>query len=338
MSADNPIKAMRLSRGLTQTAMAAELDCSLRTMATLETLDAGDPRVTKWVTKYLRRAGQSRTSGSGEHESDRYSWDQGIYDLLLKSRQLPNRADRVSVLVDLRPSKTLPESFASIGMTVTFENLITGDSSGGLLIDAVGNPDGPGKKEAELTVTLGYPKTATEGSDQPSFIRLPGLVFERLPAEYPHVICYQLSQVDPKQAPRIELHYTSEFATRIDDNAPDAMGFPVPADLMLGEIDVCVRFHRNLCPSELPASTHPFPIRRYARAARPKLFTSEDVPPAELTEDSDLKVRTCRFRLLRPKPGYGYVISWTGLHYVPIEPNSSAVSKENRPSRAKKRS
>jgi hypothetical protein len=222
---------------------------------------------------------------------------------------------------------------------VTYENLSTEDSDV-LLIDAVGNPEGPwinGKRaRAKLHLRLLTPRLPDPesedirskkgefawydwvlGREEEKLIEIGSLVYiNRTGLPYHNVICYELRGADPISTPQITLLYFANHASCLGKNAQDAVGFALPADLLIGSVSVRVTFHEGLRP-EPEASSRPFLIRRYAIAARPNQFSSQDVPlPTEKT-DPERNTVTYNFELARPKPGYGYVISWKGLDWQP---------------------
>jgi hypothetical protein len=100
---------------------------------------------------------------------------------------------------------------------------------------------------------------------------------------------------------------------------------------MIGLVSVRCTFHEGLRPVP-EANSRPFLIRRYARAARPDMFDSRNVPhPIKCIDPSNGSI-LYTFDLLRPKPGFGYVISWMGLDWQPgkVQPyrNYTKVAKE----------
>lgn len=295
MSEKNPLRAKRKELHLTQKEFAAILDCSPRTVTELEKMNDINSTIFK---KYMKRISEFQTNKHGKihNVSDHYSWKQDTFDLLRLNREIPNRADAVIVKVDLQISDD--PQFIKHGMSVTFEGLYTDDTPEGLLVDAVSHP------RADLKVTLVEPK------DQD----LRGLEFNPQDSKAQNVVCYQLKGADPVNVPRIMLNYDADFAAEIGDWKPDAMGFAVPADLMLNRVEVEIVFH-GIEPIPKCASSRPFPIRRYANSARPERFTSDDVPPPIL-KSSDQSSSSYWFELLRPKPGYGYVIGWSGLKRI----------------------
>lgn len=293
--AENPILTERKRLRLTQKQMADKLHCSQRTVTALESesADQGSGEFRRYLELARRLMPDDRA-----YESKFYSWDADVFEILQRKRQLPNRADKVSVDVKLSIAKK-NDRFVSHGMSITYNNLFTEDTPEGLLIDAVSHQD------AELKVTVAEP---VESSDERVVVD-GSFEFRRLVSQAKHVACYQLRGVEPVRCPQIKIQYEAELAAEVGD-VPDAMGFAVPADLLLGSIEIEVEFC-GVVP--VPhASARPFLIRRYARVARPERFTSDDIPsPQMLMQEAGRSLY--RLELARPKPGYGYVISWAGL-------------------------
>jgi hypothetical protein len=327
----------------------------------LETLSNESRRFQKyWQRFHQLLAERPAKSAESVIASPRYSFTQDTFDLLIKRREVSNRADQVIVEVDFFPLyQVLPKEdprppiydkpgefgFAKHYMRVTYLGLST-EASDGLVIDAVGNPDGPVVKDyarrAKLHLRLVTPLPGSgaineSGSgdefkaydsllkkSEDKFVKSGSLRFFNTGSAYANVICYELRDADPISTPEITLLYFANHACRLGKKAADAVGFALPADLLIRSVKVRVTFHEGLRP--LDPSSRPFLIRRFAKAARPDQFASADVPPPSPATPTDSNTRTFTFELARPKPGYGYVISWTGLVW---EPTGSIHPKHN---------
>lgn len=324
------------------------MHCAQRTVSDLETkpgkLDEKDVERVSLLIEYALKHGVSRAEIDRmleerfAFESQRYSWPEKA--MRTRDRQelkvwealelvVPHRAASIEAKATItwsrgndkfaeefaaktgKPVVQFPdnvvEKFADVVMDLTFIKLATNDSYESLVMDALGNPNGPDGQPAPVHVELLKVENTSHGGLGIDFEAF-GDVRDSQLGMGEHAVSYRIRGADANLVPRFTVRLTSRFCFVLDQ--VDCIGFPVYADLLADAIRVEAKFV-NLRPDPSPPTCRPHLIRRYTRAARPLLLTDTEFASARKHPEEP---ETYIFGpLKRPRPGYGYLISWKKL-------------------------
>lgn len=299
-------KAIRNLLGFTQENAAKELGVSQRLISEIEKsheLSAENVERYEKIEKLARISRPLEIDRLLEDQfaidSLRFSYRQPAFELLRK--EVPHRARRVEVeaIISRSPDH---KDFADAVMNIRFVELFTLDSADKLTIDCVGNPDGPGGKEAPVEVKLldkeKLPQVLLEEDESVKTVRGIGK----------HAVSYQISGADPAMVSEFTVQIKSNCSFRM--NKQDAIGFPLYPDLLVDSVRVQATFQK-IRPVPSPPTVRPLLIRRHFRDAIPIFLTDPDLGVARPKPGDP---STFIFGpLLRPKAGYGYILSWNKL-------------------------
>jgi hypothetical protein len=248
---------------------------------------------------------------------DRFSLPYDIHEYFWTKAR--NRAGALTVSAWIYPSTDV--GFAHARVELKFEALETlsedTNSGGGLILDVMGNPYGPGMKPSAMV--LRWP----EGDEAYLPIEIRG---ERPGCIASRARCEEYNEHEQKnQRPLNKLAYLLSFADREEVivnlfssngyslTALDTIGFPLYPDFVLERISFRVHMYSLACVPERPVFT-PFLIRRVDERAVPvRLASGRSRKQATKLEGSMHDVHYTFGPILRPAPGYIYSISWDSL-------------------------